>query len=120
MVNTQQISNQPEGSGQMSITNAEPGLESQQVDNNNEACASKQMTAKGPLSKAVMRLRGGEGHHCCAECCWSVYECLPFDHRPLLTLTTPLYTAAYVSAVVSKSSCASKPSTTVSECVVKT
>ncbi|KAH9468277.1 hypothetical protein MJO28_006728 [Puccinia striiformis f. sp. tritici] len=74
MVNTQQISNQPEGSGQMSITNAEPGLESQQLDNN-EACPSKQMTAKGPLSKAVMRLRGGEGHHCCAECCCCLCIC---------------------------------------------
>ncbi|EFP93127.2 uncharacterized protein PGTG_19232 [Puccinia graminis f. sp. tritici CRL 75-36-700-3] len=77
-----QISTQPAGSGQMSISNADPGLESQQAVT--ETGGSSKPIARGPLSKAVLRMRGGEGHHCIAECCWSVSP-FPALSNPLIT-----------------------------------
>ncbi|EFP90388.1 hypothetical protein PGT21_018036 [Puccinia graminis f. sp. tritici] len=68
-----QISTQPAGSGQMSISNADPGLESQQAVT--ETGGSSKPIARGPLSKAVLRMRGGEGHHCIAECCCCLCIC---------------------------------------------
>ena len=70
-INTAQISAQPEGSSQMSISNAAPGLQSQQVDSH----PATQTAARGPLSRAVLRIRGGEGHHCIAECCCCLCIC---------------------------------------------
>ncbi|PLW20071.1 hypothetical protein PCANC_04071 [Puccinia coronata f. sp. avenae] len=72
MVADKQISSQPEGAGQMSISNADPALESQQGVS--ETSTTKTV-ARGPLSRAVLRIRGGEGHHCIAECCCCLCIC---------------------------------------------
>ncbi|OAV86016.1 hypothetical protein PTTG_10368 [Puccinia triticina 1-1 BBBD Race 1] len=100
-INTAQISAQPEGSSQMSISNAAPGLQSQQVDSH----PATQTAARGPLSRAVLRIRGGEGHHCIAECCCCLCICCgkprpscahivdrfsPCPSRPLLTCLSSL------------------------------
>lgn len=68
-----QFSAQPERSAQMSISNADPSLESQQDINDHPSSAP--LTPRGPISQAVLRIRGGEGHHCCAECCCFLCIC---------------------------------------------
>jgi len=67
-----QISSQPAGASQMTISNADPALESQQAVAEGTA---PNPVARGPLSKAVLRIRGGEGHHCIAECCCCLCIC---------------------------------------------
>lgn len=46
----------------------------------------------GLLSRTILRLRGGEGHHAIAECCWyvSLFEVFERCFDPLQALTSGL------------------------------
>ncbi|MBW0518640.1 hypothetical protein O181_058355 [Austropuccinia psidii MF-1] len=61
---------QPQSTKPMDLTPNQI-VNQQDLENNH----NQVRVARGPISKAVLRIRGGEGHHCCAECCCFLCIC---------------------------------------------